>query len=151
MGSSVEIQTKRIAVASAALREVGNSDAVKYWSRVRREPPPYPHAWCGAFALWCLKEAGLASDIYWRDVLGFLMVRPHVLEIVHAPDTGDIAYFNHNQHHAVVCHATNGIVRLVNGNGEKGKVTISDTPLENVSYFFSIGRLLPITPDGEPL
>lgn len=148
--NSVSNQTKRLSVAAAALGEVGLSDSLKYWREVaprnwdERQLQTYAEtkSWCGGFALWCLKQAGLAPETFWKDRLGFLMVSPYVLRIVNAPETGDIAYFRKNQHHAVVCHAENGSVRLVNGNGEGGKVTVTDVPLDNVSAFYSIDRYL---------
>lgn len=143
-------QAKRLAVVAAALGELGESEPMKYWKEVvprhwndfQLKQYAESKSWCGGFALWCLKQAELAPETFWKDGLGFLLVSPHVLEIVNAPEPGDIAYFHKHQHHAVVCHADNGTVRLVNGNGEGGKVTVTDIALDSVDAFYSIGRYL---------
>lgn len=57
--------------------------------------------WCGIFALWCLRRAGLAASVHWLDGIGFL--GPAKLPRTLSPEPGDIAYFAAPfQHHAVV-------------------------------------------------
>jgi hypothetical protein len=144
-------QSIRLSVATIALREVGESDPLKYarlvlptaWSDFQVQQYADTKEWCGLFNLWCLKEAGLAQDIFWRDGLGFLLVSPHALSRVIVPDTGDTAYFRRNQHHAVVCHVTDGVATLINGNGQGGKVTRTEVPIDHIDAFFSIESLLP--------
>lgn len=44
--------------------------------------------WCGGFALFCLRAAGLARDICWHDGIGFL--GPAHLKPTKMPSMGDI-------------------------------------------------------------
>lgn len=150
----------RMSVVRAAESQLGFSNPEPYWlaCSVQR---PFPPAWCGAFALWSLKRAGLACGWEWRIGLGFLWR----LGLTHEPELGDIAYFAKHQHHAVVVNriftfpdyvdekadtvelrAT--MVDLVNGNGADGKVSASRCDVGDVTAFYSIARLL--TPSEAP-
>ncbi len=44
--------------------------------------------WCGGFALWCLKQAGLARDVFWKIGSGFL----YKLKTTRTPSRGDVGY-----------------------------------------------------------
>jgi hypothetical protein len=161
----------RMSVVRAAESQLGFSNPEPYWlaCSVQR---PFPPAWCGAFALWSLKRAGLACGWEWRIGLGFLWR----LSLTHEPQMGDIAYFAKHQHHAVVVNRiftfpdyfTRGstlldveqdekadpvelratMVDLVNGNGADGKVSASRCDVGDVTAFYSINRLL--TPSEAP-
>jgi len=131
----------RTRVARAALSQVGFTDASVYWADVLPGTPPsgYPKDWCGAFALWCLHQAGLAKNLNWVVGTGFLQN----LSTTQSPDVGDIAYFTTNEHHAVVTAVnTDGTVNLVNGNGTGDAVSTSVTPASHVAGFYSIEPLL---------
>ena len=139
--AAVNPGNKRAAVVKAAMGEVGSNDIQKYWSAAA------PGAliakgtsWCGGFALWALKQVGLATNIFWEFGKGFL----YHLPITHSPQPGDIAYVAQPyQHHAVVESAnTDGTVNLINGNGEGGKVSLSKTPMSHVTAFYSIEPLI---------
>lgn len=132
----------RDAVVLAALSQVGSSDAARYWADVMPGVNAGKLDWCGAFALWCLHQAGLALDRHWVIGKGFILVGPHPLPTTTDPKPGDIAYFNHNQHQAIVSAVTASGVELVNGNGSAGKVSISTVPKSAVTAFFSIEPLL---------
>ncbi len=130
-------------VVQAAQSQIGFSDPTPYWLDALPESfqGPFPPDWCGAFALWALHQAGLALDIKWEIGFGFLLVPPHALRTVSVPEPGDIAYFNRNQHHAVVesVDESSGTVNLINGNGVGGQVTESvSVPFDHVTAFFSI-------------
>ena len=78
----------------------------KYWREVLGPDwrGPHPPHWCGAFALWCLRQARLC-DWIWEvkgingaEHFGFLWQ----LELTPDPEPGDVAYYVKNQHHAIV-------------------------------------------------
>ncbi len=132
----------RIRVAEYARAELGKNDAAIYWADVLPGTPPsgYPKDWCGGFALWALHRAGLAQGFDWVIGEGFLFHLPHTQE----PQIGDIAYFDTNQHHAVVVGVDRvaRTVALVNGNGTGGAVSASVVPMAHVAGFYSIEPLL---------
>jgi hypothetical protein len=94
---------------------------VPYWRAVL--PPDWTNAqvhlyaktreWCGGFALWALKQAGLARDIFWQDGLGFLGKLPRTL----TPSRGDIGYKQTPfQHHLLFDYEHDGWIMSVDGN-----------------------------------
>lgn len=132
----------RLRVAQHAQSQVGRSNASVYWADVLPGYPPgsYPKDWCGGFALWALHQAGLAKDLGWIIGMGFLDHLPTTQN----PQVGDIAYFDTNQHQAVVVGVDPQAqtVSLVNGNGTGGAVSTSVTPVSHVAAFYSIAPLL---------
>lgn len=132
---------KRASVVKAAMGEVGSNDAQKYWDVVLPGLGTIASniSWCGGFALWAVKQAGLAPDWTWEIGKGFL----YKLPITYSPQPGDIAYYAKYQHHAVVRSINpDGTVSLINGNGTDGKVSLSTTAPSNVSAFYSIQPLV---------
>lgn len=123
----------RSLVAELALEEEGKTDPTEYWVE-SGVAPPFPRHWCGAFALTILHRAGLGRDVKWIVEKGFL----YKLRTTLTPRVGDIAYFRANQHHAVVVGVDGSMVRLVNGNGVGGKVTVSTSLKGAVTTFYSI-------------
>ena len=139
----LNINGERLKVVNAATFELGSGDAAKYWASASPRVNMLGADWCGAFALWALHEAGLATDWVWEPGLGFLMTRQHKLPTTKNPEPGDIAYFDKNQHEAVVASVEpGGLVHLVNGNGVGGVVTASSVSPSAVTAFFSITPLL---------
>lgn len=136
------VRTPRESVVFAALSQVGNGDPKPYWDDVLPGVNVGKADWCGAFALWALHQAGLALDRKWVIGRGFLLVGSHPLPQTTNPQPGDIAYFNKNQHHAIVEFVSTGAVQLINGNGAGGKVSVSTVPKSSVTAFFSIKPLL---------
>jgi len=92
--------------------------------------------WCGIFALWALHQAGLGRGVRWPIGATFLGKLPSTSD----PQPGDIAYFTHNQHHAIVERVNDDrTVDLINGNGTGAKVTRStNVPLEKARSYESI-------------
>ena len=139
------LRPSRARVVAAAVGELGQSDSMRYWPSAYGKPIADPFgfrhlAWCGAFALWCLHQAELAADIHWELGRGFL----YRLHMTREPKAGDVAYFQHLQHHAVVeAVHEDGRVSLINGNGAGGQVTRSTGTLGLVTAFYSIDGLLP--------
>jgi hypothetical protein len=143
----------RARVVTAATNMLGVTDAKQFWKDVLPPGTPesaYPADWCGAFALWCLHQAGLGKDIYWQVGLGFLS---SYLPTTQNPMAGDIAYFNNNEHHAVVTDPDIGIpgsVGLINGNGIGGAVTASTS--SNAAAYYSIQPLIDqLAAQGSPV
>jgi len=135
--------TGRAAVVAAAVSQLGNTNPQIYWDDVLPGKDPAGADWCGAFALWCLHQAGLALDWFWEIEAGFALSDKHQsLPITQSPKPGDMAYFDHNQHMAVVESVTPTAVQLVNGNGAGGAVTRSSAARSAVTAFFSIEPLL---------
>ncbi len=133
----------RLVVTDAVTDQIGQRDARPYWRSVLPASFPerqYPKDWCGAFALWALHQAELALDIDWVIGTGFL----NKLPITRDPQPGDIAYFDTNQHHAVVTDVglIGDRVGLVNGNGTGGAVSVSTSPKSAVKAFYSIEPLV---------
>ncbi len=74
----------------------GSRRVYEYWRDVL--PPEWTDAqvklyaktkeWCGGFALWCLRAAGIAQDVHWHDGIGFL--GPAHLKPTRTPSRGDV-------------------------------------------------------------
>lgn len=136
---------KRMAIVETALNEVGNSDASKYGAVPGVD-------WCGIFILWDYHENGILTDVDWayaEDVnrdgktdFGFLMVAPNALPVTNNPEPADVAYFNKNQHHALVRAVRDDEIDLINGNGKGGRVTLSTVNRHDVTAFFSVAPYL---------
>lgn len=136
----------RQAVVAAALGEVGNSDRSVY-DAVSYEPGAVTNRyWCVSFALWCLHQAGLTTFRFGEaNPFGAGFVYPLGLEQIppESAAAGDIAYFEHLQHHAIVVSApVFGTLPVVNGNGNGGAVTTSSPDLGRVSAVYSIQSLI---------
>ena len=114
---------------------------------------PHPPQWCGAFALWCLHQAGIATDVHWAfgpPHFGFLW-RLRELGAHETPQAGDIAYLDKPyQHHAIVVTAEGDNVRTIDGNqGAATPITTHAAPRSHWTAFFSIAALLELEPPKE--
>ncbi len=144
-----------IAKAEIGPQGKGSLRVEAYWRDVL--PPAWTDAqvhlyaktkeWCGCFALWCLRQAGLAHDVHWQDGLGFL--GPAHLPVTRTPSRGDIGYVaSPFQHHFVFDYVDNdGWIHSVDGN--QPDVREKRRRSEHVT-FYSIGPLLAAVPDTEP-
>ena len=92
-----------------------------YWRAVL--PPSWTEAqvdayqqkhWCGCFTLYCLKMAGLAQNVFWKDGIGYC--EPQHLPHVRVPKPGDIAYFAKNSHYAIVEDVRGDVFDSIDGN-----------------------------------
>jgi hypothetical protein len=126
--------TGRQAVVNIALSQVGEQDPDKYWAEVcpALKGNPSTISWCGGFALWCLREAGLVNW-NWIQGLGFTEVvhNGYRLPKVKRPEPGDIAVYQENWHHAIVerVSADGLYVWVINGNGMRSpKEGVTLTP-----------------------
>ncbi len=74
--------------------------------------------------------------------MGDGFIGPLRLPITSNPQPGDIAYFTNNQHEAIVEKVNGNTVKLINGNGQGGKVSLSSVDRSKVAAFYSIEALL---------
>lgn len=150
-GTAMIPDEKRRDIVNTALAELGSRDAAKYGAAPGVD-------WCGIFVLWVYHQNDVLPHVRWayaedinrdgRTDYGFLMVPPYALPQTRRPEPGDVAYFNRNQHHALVEAVRDNVVDLINGNGEGGKVTRSTVPISSVTAFFSIAPYLTAPPGG---
>ena len=110
-----------IASAEIGTQGMGSERVYDYWREVL--PPEWSDAqvrlyaktkhWCGGFALWCLRQAGLAANLSWKDGLGFLYKLPQT----RTPSRGDVGYLPQPfQHHLLFAYEHDGWVHSVDGN-----------------------------------
>lgn len=140
MGTQIELpldldDTRDRIVAWAESQE-GLSDPSPYWQSAL-DTPKGPKSWCGAFVLTALHKAGLATSSRWFVGKGLERTLPKLTR-TSAPQRGDIAYYTKQQHMAIVADVKDGLVRLVNGNGAGGRVTINERPLSDAAAYYSI-------------
>jgi hypothetical protein len=116
-----------------------------FWADVLEQSvtAPHPKEWCGAFALWCLHQAGVGLELRWEfgpPHYGFLWY----LRTTHEPKPGDIAYLDKPwQHHAIVVEVVDGVVHTIDGNqGAEAPIKTHEAPLAHWTAFYSIESLL---------
>jgi len=144
-----------IAHAEIGPQSKGSLKVEAYWRAVL--PPEWTDAqvhlyaktkeWCGCFALFCLKQAELAQDVFWHDGLGFL--GPAKLHVTKTPSRGDIGYRAQSfQHHFLYAYEDgNGWIHGVGGNTPG----VSEQRFrKDQVVFYSIEPLLAQVPDTEP-
>jgi hypothetical protein len=125
----------RMQVVNAAISQIGPQDPQKYWLDVVPEHPGFKGAWCGGFALWAIRQAGIAQDVHWEIGKGFC----YQLPITKNPLPGDIAYFDQPyQHHAIVESIQDDSVNTIDGNQPGNQVLRRTRPIETVTAFYSI-------------
>lgn len=123
--SVIDYRSRVLDVAKAEIgqQHIGHPKVTAYWRSVL--PPSWTDQqvllysktkqWCGGFALWCLKQAGLAAGVFWRDGLGFL--GPARLHTTTTPSRGDVGYIAAPfQHHLLFDFEHEGKVHSVDGN-----------------------------------
>lgn len=137
-----------------ARAELGKTDAREYhleaFSPTEREP--FPESWCQSFFITMLRRAGLFRGHYAMRGRGFeTALRRAGYKVVYTqnPEPGDLAYFNRQQHHAMVERADGGIVKLLQGNGVGRKVTESQKMKKDVDLFYSIRPVIDAALDEE--
>jgi hypothetical protein len=139
---------KRARVVALAASQVGVTDPRLYWldafgswSEGLRK-----FAWCGVFALWCLRNAGLTSR-HWISGLGFIWVdsagkrsKSPYLPTTSTPAAGDIAYFDKPyQHYAIVEEVDGTTIHLIAGNTPN---VSRSTTTRSKAVFYSIAPLV---------
>jgi peptidoglycan hydrolase-like protein with peptidoglycan-binding domain len=110
-----------IAKAEIGPQAKGSAKVLEYWRAVL--PPSWSEQqlkqfaakaeWCGGFALWCLKRAGLAKDVFWEVGKGFL----YRLKTTRTPSRGDVGYLAQPfQHHLLFDYEYDGWCFSTDGN-----------------------------------
>lgn len=116
------------------------------WSDAQIDGYQYKH-WCGAFSLVCLHDAELALDVFWKDGLGY--VEPQKLTRVSTPEPGDIAFFDHNSHYAIVEKVRGNLFDSIDGNQgltlAHPSIKLHTRELKSARAFYSISKLLGAT------
>jgi hypothetical protein len=115
------------------------------WTDAQVDAYQYKH-WCGGFALFCVKAAGLAPDVAWRDAIGF--VEPHRLPKVKIPQPGDVAWFIQNQHYAIVERVRGNEFDSIDGNQgtvQSPCIKLRSRLLTSVKFFYSIQPFIEAT------
>jgi hypothetical protein len=131
----------RAEVVRIAGTQIGQTDSTPYWVDAFGSYPGKSYSWCGVFALWCLRQAGI-TQAKWITSKGF--VGPLNLKQTYVPAPGDIAYFTKNQHFAIVAAINDdGTVSTINGNGEGGAVSEGRPQKSSVAAFYSISSIIP--------
>ena len=128
------IRGTREDVVRIARSQLGKTDPTVYMSAAptftRFDHPD----WCGIWALWVLRQAGLTTWT-WRQGLGFLYQLP-LLPVGSYPEPGDVAYIDEpKQHEAIVELVGDFMVTVIQGNGYGGAVTRSTFPLARARYY----------------
>ncbi len=123
----------------------------EYWQRVLPSlwtGPPPPH-WCACFAMWCLQEAGLTDaraellpkPKNWLSFMSAMHLNP--LPARALPKPGDVAYFEKNQHHAVVMAVDEKTKTFDSVDGNQPAILIhKGRALSGVKAFYSIQPLV---------
>lgn len=133
---------KRLRLVALIRGEIESPDPSKYWDSVLADSDPAPAHWCGALILWALRALGL-TDAHWVRGKGFIY--PIGLPQITAAEVqiGDVAYYNANQHQAMVSvvHG-DGRFMVLNGNSTGGAITETETTSAKVAAFYSIRKLV---------
>lgn len=140
-------------VVSIARAELGNTDPTRYWTEVLPGQLIYPPHWCGAFALYCLRQARL-TNWTWRVGLGFLSAPDRDgnlrwrLPRTNVPRLGDIAYRDRPyQHHAMVSEVDQAEIGTIDGNsGYPPAVRAQHHAMGGGYVYYSIEPLLHAIP-----
>jgi hypothetical protein len=136
-----------VATSEVGPQQKGSPEVCEYWRRVLDPSMPdsvvknfaKAASWCGGFYLWCLHEAGVTRDLYWKVGLGFVATAH--LPRTDDPKPGDLAYFDQPfQHHAVVSSLIDGTLTTIDGNAPD--VRIKSRPMPKNAVFYSIETLL---------
>lgn len=147
-----DFRSRVLAAADNEFQQSPHVNVAKYWASAlhQREQQPHPPQWCGAFALWCLQVAGLGLDLRWEFATeqnghrsGFLWALRR-LAPGELPQPGDIAYFEHWQHHALVrCMVGSDQVDTIDGNqGPVAPIKLKERSIREVTAFYSIQPLI---------
>ena len=128
-------------VVKIAKSQVGPQNPDKYWAVVAPSLMGNPTgiAWCGGFALWALRQAGLTNAM-WPIGSGISQILPSTTN----PQPGDVAYFNAPyQHHAIVDHIDGTTLYTIDGNQSPGEQVLPRTrQVKDATAFYSIQPLI---------
>ena len=108
-------------------------DGVRIPGRRIPQPGTSGVSWCGIFATWVARSAGIETQ--WRMGLG-----PSGLKLHYARDCkpGDIAVMAKNVHHFIIAGPISDTVLTINGNSDNQSIQVKPRPLSSVVYFYSV-------------
>jgi hypothetical protein len=142
VGKRLTPDNPRIRVVKVAASQLGVQDPDKYWALVNPGLVNSGKAWCGGFALWALKQAGLAPDAVWHtnaNKEGYGFAEVYRLPKTKNPLPGDIAYYDQPyQHHAIVTANDGQTVSTIDGNQAGNTVDVRTRPLSSATAYYSI-------------
>jgi len=133
--------SRRQRIVQLAREQLGRGPD-RYVAAELGEPMPPGLSWCGVFALWVYHRARVAPKaVRWQLGKGFAY--PAGLPQVEVPMPGDLAYFDDQQHHAIVSRVNaDGTFDTIDGNSIGGVVGQATRDLETARGFFSISPWL---------
>ncbi|MDO8929137.1 MAG: DUF4157 domain-containing protein, partial [Bacteroidota bacterium] len=107
---------------------VWTDDVIKYVT------PGLP-SWCGIFAVYCIKKAGIDIGT-WQMGKGVSAFGK--LKQTESPQAGDIGYMDANQHHAIIVKVEGDIVHSIDGNsGLQSEIIENKRPMKAYRGFFT--------------
>lgn len=108
-------------------------DGVRIPGRRIPQPGTSGVSWCGIFATWAVRTAGVETK--WRMGLG-----PSRLALKFSRDCrpGDICVMKEHIHHFIVASIDGDNMVTVNGNSENQAILVKNRPLSCVRYFYSV-------------
>lgn len=131
LGAELGTRAAVVREALAALRDPPSPDEV--WGDVAPALRGSGAAWCGGFALWVLRRAGVLDGVPWEPGRGFCFRLP----VTSRPEPGDVAYFHAPyQHHALVVSV--GAEGVVTVDGNQPGVRRRLRALEDATAYYSI-------------
>lgn len=134
-------KTPRERIVEKAYSQIGVQNPDKFWADVQPALVRSGKAWCGGFALWVLRQVGIARHLMWQIGKGFTAING--LPTTRNPLAGDIAYFDQPfQHHAIVVSTDNGVLKTIDGNQTGNTVLERERPMGSQTAFYSIEPLL---------
>lgn len=130
-------RSARERVHAIAVAQMGRQNPDTFWAEVCPPLQGTSAAWCGGFALWVLRHAGLTQG-RWIMGKGFASKLPQTK----SPQLGDIAYFHKLQHHAIVESVSNGTLITIDGNQPGETVQRRARDVRDAAAVFSIQPLV---------
>jgi hypothetical protein len=140
---AVQLRGRVVVIANS---QVGVDNPARYWLDVAGAVASKGVAWCGAFSLWVLRQAGLTRR-RWVTGLGYIYTdengdrcKKPWLPIVNRPQPGDVVYFTEKQHYGLVDSVAERSVVIVAGNTPT--VKRYEVPRAKVAAFYSIDEVV---------
>lgn len=139
----------RARLVEVAQSYVGSNDRAGFWVKALGYDPGKSKAWCGAFYLACLREAGLTDHKWGIDGTGVQALR---LPRTAHPEPGDLGYQDKPwQHHFLVESVGAETYSSIDGNQGTPGVQRKNRAFKTTGVvFFSIAKLLRSDTDPAP-
>ncbi|MDM0113018.1 peptidoglycan-binding domain-containing protein [Variovorax sp. J22R133] len=108
-------------------------DGVRIPGRRIPQPPTSGVSWCGIFATWVARQAGVQTK--WKMGIGPSGLKPTFSRNC---QPGDIAVMAEQVHHFIVAGPIGDTIITVNGNSDNQAILVKPRPLSSVIYFYSV-------------